>query len=531
MLLSETWEGAIAGKITRSYHHGLKLNDLVLNGNTIDHAYDDDGLLVRAGDLKLTRNADNGILTGTALAATTTSQSYNAFGELSQLIASQAGDTMLAIQYTRDKAGRITRKTETIAGQTNTTNYSYDLAGRLVKVEKDGASITYRYDSNGNRLSRNNVTGTYDPQDRLLTYGNASYSYTANGELKTRASGGQTTAYRYDVRGNLTNVTLPDGTTIEYLADGRNRRIAKKVNGAKVQGFLYQSQLRPIAELDGNGNIVSRFVYATGINVPNYMIKGGMNYRMVTDHLGSPRLVINTATGIIAQRMDYDEFGNVTHDTNPGFQPFGFAGGLYDRDTKLVRFGARDYNAEAGRWTAKDPIGFAGGDANLYGYIINDPLNSIDPAGLEGIVIGAQAGGVIGFVMGAGVEVASGVYIGTEGIYQYHTLGGGFALGRGMGASISAGYVWDFDNFWGYGNEMGVNFPDVGLAICQSNPDANTWGKGPLVSAQLSKGPSLGFDGHWLKTYTWKGPGFSWSEFGAWLEGGIRQIYGVPLPY
>ena len=58
--------------------------------------------------------------------------------------------------------------------------------------------------------------------------------------------------------------------------------------------------------------------------------------------------MVNVATGAIIQRMGYDAFGNVTQDTNPGFQPFGFAGGLYDRDTKLVRFGARDYDPETG---------------------------------------------------------------------------------------------------------------------------------------------------------------------------------------
>ncbi|MGH8613246.1 MAG: RHS repeat-associated core domain-containing protein, partial [Gammaproteobacteria bacterium] len=71
-------------------------------------------------------------------------------------------------------------------------------------------------------------------------------------------------------------------------------------------------------------------------------------------------------------------------DTKPGLQPFGFAGGLYDRDTKLLRFGARDYDPEAGRWTAKDPIRFEGGDTNLYGYVLNDPVNFIDPKGLYG---------------------------------------------------------------------------------------------------------------------------------------------------
>ncbi len=58
----------------------------------------------------------------------------------------------------------------------------------------------------------------------------------------------------------------------------------------------------------------------------------------MSDHLGSVRLVVDATTGAIAQRMDYDEFGNVTQDTSPGFQPFGFAGGLYDADAGLVRF-------------------------------------------------------------------------------------------------------------------------------------------------------------------------------------------------
>lgn len=66
--------------------------------------------------------------------------------------------------------------------------------------------------------------------------------------------------------------------------------------------------------------------------------------------------------------------------------PFGFAGGLYDGDTKLVRFGARDYNPETGRWLNKDPIGFGGGQSNLYSYP-TDPINIIDPSGLKTTII------------------------------------------------------------------------------------------------------------------------------------------------
>jgi RHS repeat-associated protein len=85
--------------------------------------------------------------------------------------------------------------------------------------------------------------------------------------------------------------------------------------------------------------------------------------------------------------MAYDEYGNVVEDTNPGFQPFGYAGGLYDRDTGLVRFGARDYDAVAGRWTAKDPARLGGGRLNFYSALSENPINNVDITGLRPIVI------------------------------------------------------------------------------------------------------------------------------------------------
>jgi RHS repeat-associated protein len=92
---------------------------------------------------------------------------------------------------------------------------------------------------------------------------------------------------------------------------------------------------------------------------------------------------VNTSDGSVVQRMEYDEFGRVLVDTAPGFQPFGFAGGLSDGDTGVVRFGARDYDPFTGRWTAKDPVLFLAGDVNLFGYVAADPINLIDPAGLQ----------------------------------------------------------------------------------------------------------------------------------------------------
>jgi len=234
---------------------------------------------------------------------------------------------------------------------------------------------------------------------------------TDNGELLSKTDASGTTAYSYDVLGNLLSVNVASGSLIEYIVDASNRRIGRKVDGTLDKGWLYKDQLNPVAELDGAGNVVSRFVYASRANVPDFIIKGGNTYRVVSDHLGSPRLVIDIATGLVAQAMDFDEFGNVIADTNPSFQPFGFAGGLYDTSTGLTRFGARDYDPETGRWTVKDPIRFSGGDSNLYGYTLQDLVNFVDPDGLlplaretaEGLVFGAK---VVFSALGFGTSVA-----------------------------------------------------------------------------------------------------------------------------
>ncbi len=116
--------------------------------------------------------------------------------------------------------------------------------------------------------------------------------------------------------------------------------------------------------------------------MPYAMTANGNTYYLACDQVGTLRLVTDTA-GVAIKQIDYDSFGNIIVDTNPSFTiPFGYAGGLHDRDTGLVRFGYRDYMPKIGKWTVKDPIGFAGGDSNLYGYVLNDPINFFDPLGL-----------------------------------------------------------------------------------------------------------------------------------------------------
>ncbi len=391
LLKSTTWAGTVAGSVSRNYDNNFRITSQSVNGaNTINFGYDNDSLLTSAGSLTITRSAQHGLITGTTLGTVTDTRGYSSFGELSSYTTNVSGSPVLSTTFTRDKLGRITQKVETIGGVTTTYDYTYDQAGRLQEVKTNGAvTATYGYDSNGNRTSYVaglvSATGAYDAQDRLTQYGNLQFTYATNGELVTKSNPvlGQTATYTYDVLGNLKSVALPGSLTIDYVVDGKDRRIGKKLNGTLIQGFLCQNQLNPVAELDGTGAIISRFVYGTKANVPDYMIKGGVTYRIVSDHMGSPRLVVNTADGTIAQRIDYDEFGNMSQDTNPGFQPFGFAGGIYDQHTGLTRFGARDYDAQIGRWTAKDPIRFTGRDTNFYGYVLNDPINATDPFGLK----------------------------------------------------------------------------------------------------------------------------------------------------
>ena len=114
------------------------------------------------------------------------------------------------------------------------------------------------------------------------------------------------------------------------------------------------------------------------------MVQSSTLYRITTDHLGTPRLITNVATGAVAERLDVDEWGKVLTDRSPGLQPFGFAAGLSDLDTGLVRFGARDYASVIGRWTTKDPVWFKKHRTNKYLYVEDDPVNRWDSTGYDG---------------------------------------------------------------------------------------------------------------------------------------------------
>jgi RHS repeat-associated protein len=462
LVTSEILSGMLNQTLGYTYNDDFNLTSLTYAGVTESYGYDNDGLLTGAGSFAITRNAGNGLPEAVTDGSLNLSRTFNGYGEVDAQGYSIGGQNITSWSLTRNNNGRITNRYETVGGTTSNYDYTYDSMGRLLTVTKDSALVEeYQYDVNGTRIyemnSLRDIAGRnfyYDNEDHLLAADSVIYSYNLDGFLATKTDGSDVTTYDYSSRGELLSVMLHDGRIIEYVHDPLGRRIAKKINGVIVEKYLWQGLTRLLAVYGGSDNLLMRFEYADG-RMPVAMTKGGSTYYLTYDQVGSLRVVAD-ASGNVVKRIDYDSFGNIIDDSNPSFEvPFGFAGGLHDRDTGLVRFGYRDYDPDTGRWTAKDPILFAGGDTNLYGYNINDPVNRIDPEGAFGVfgaVVGGISGAIGGFtsglISGNGSFVAAiaggavggivGVTVGSLNIFG--SSAAGQAIGSIVGGIVGGGF-------------------------------------------------------------------------------------------
>jgi RHS repeat-associated protein len=240
---------------------------------------------------------------------------------------------------------------------------------------------------------------------------------------------------------------------VEFAYDPFGRRIEKKTTspqGVNITRYVYDHQ-DIILELDGSGTIGNRYLHGPGVDEPLALNQGGRTYYYHADGLGSIA-ALTDERGRVVQDYQYDSYGNLHDRQNRVKQPYTYTGREYDRETGLYYYRARYYDAQIGRFITKDPIGFAGGDVNLYGYVLNNPINLVDPWGLWYIdlnLTGSARG-----TLGPGGTI--GLLIGSSGINFYY----GFGLGVGAGVSAT----------FNLGEMKSCNSIDVGVTFSGGYP-------------------------------------------------------------
>lgn len=432
LLTSLTYGGELNQILTYTYNNDFLTESFTYAGSTENYTYDNDNLMLTSGNYTLTRDINNAYVTKITDGSLVQNYTYDSYGELTKV-----SDNSFTYEITdKDNSSLITQKTETINGATVTYDYTYDDNARLTEVKKDNTIVeSYRYDNNGNRSSAivNGVTtsASYTLDDQLEVYGNNTYRYDDDGYLQEKTTPDGVTTYKYSTLGELKEVKTPT-QTITYKHNANNQRIAKLIDGIVVEKYLWANLTTLLAVYDGKNNLLQRFEYADN-RLPISMTSGeNEKYYLHYDQVGSLRLITDINNNIIKE-LTYDSFGNILLDNNERvYIPFGFAGGLLDKDTGLTRFGFRDYDSYTGKWTAKDPIDFSGGDSNLYGYVVNNPINFIDP---EGKAPGAGGG----------------VHIGPIGINHHVDINGnkttcirvGPGIFFGAGGEYTHGFEWD----------------------------------------------------------------------------------------
>lgn len=363
----------------------------------ISYLFDVYGRVINSGNLNISRKPYSGEITTINNGNIQETRTYNDWSLLTEQVVKYSGNEIYKATYLYDGMQRIKQLNEIVSGITTQFIYQYNARGQLENVLKNGVVVEqYAYDNFGNRIAVNSNNLNYTYLNNNINQTNK-YSWTQSGSTKHREfnyiNAGQLTGtvnktgntvtssknFNYDIFGNLNTVTWAT-QNLEFKYDAFDRQIAIYLNGAVKRKLVYGIGNLPIAELNENDRIINTFVYADQ-NTPILMRKGSVDYYIVSDIRGSVRMVVKTSDGNVLQKLEYDAFGKVLSDDNPGYTPFGYAGGLYEYRTDLVRFGARDYFAEIGKWTAEDPIGFLSGDINFYSYVSSDPINYIDPSG------------------------------------------------------------------------------------------------------------------------------------------------------
>lgn len=337
-------------------------------------------------------------LAGSQLVAQTTyTYDANVAGRLIGLTHARGPATLAAYTWTFDDAGRIVQMTS----PDGTADFTYDATNQLQAADHtQQQDESYTYDANGNRTLAGYVTGA---NNRLLSEGTYQYAYDAEGNLvrRTELATGAVRRLTWDHRNRLIEVTdeEPGGTPVQrvrYTYDAFDRRIAASVDGDPQDGveppqqfFVYDGDdvLLELRDADGTAGPqvaqpLMRYLHGPAVDqvLAQESETGGTQW-LLGDHLGTIRDIVDGA-GTVLNHVSYDSFGNITNQTAPAVASrYAFTGREYGADVDLYYCRARYYDAATGRFVSEDPITFSSGDANLYRYVLNDPVRLVDPSG------------------------------------------------------------------------------------------------------------------------------------------------------
>lgn len=379
-----SYSGQASGTFSYAHDADGRVSELTYpDGTTRSISHDDDGLLSGMGPFTIEREGPMGKPSKITDGTLTVDISYDASNNVASRTHVVDGTTIYDVSYTYDASGLLVERTETVAGETRTETFSYDDDGQLTGVDRDGSTVeSYDYDADDNRTSRTvdgtTESATYAAGDRLTDQGGTSYSYDDDGYVTDRGGDSLT----YSATGDLLEATV-DGTTVSYTYDGYGRRVAR-TEGGQTTEYFYADPNNPTqvtATKDPSGTR-THYLYDPFGRVYAFERGGDWHY-VATDQVGTPR-VVTAADGTVVRRIDRDAFGGVRSDSAPDFPlHLGFAGGIPDSATGLVRFGQRDYDPTAGRWLGRDPLLLLGDQFNFYAYVDNDPVNGVDPTGMS----------------------------------------------------------------------------------------------------------------------------------------------------
>ena len=221
------------------------------------------------------------------------------------------------------------------------------------------------------------------------------------------------TTYTWDAQDQLVQINFPNSTTATYKYDGFGRRIEKNVNGT-ITRYIYDGE-DILLEYDGTNTFVARYNHGDQVDQPLAVQRAGVGFFYYqADHQGSIRNLTDSS-GTIANSYVYDSYGRTLTLSESIVQPFTYTGRELDPESGLYYYRARYYDSQAGRFLSEDPIGFAGGDQNVYRYVRSSPINFKDPNGKITETFGLFIEGSATFVEGTAGALAGGATVAAAG--------------------------------------------------------------------------------------------------------------------